>query len=644
MAKSTSTDVGSRRFILFCGAIPALIVAILALYRPSVTARLDDAVYDHTLRWAGTKPASDRVVIVDVDERSLARYGQWPWRRDVIARLVARLRDAGASVVALDIMFAEPDRNDENADKVFAATLRDGRVVLGYGLTFGTARAGSHDCALQPFSVAIVQRGGDTDASPFFRATGAVCTIPVLANAAGASGFLNAAPDRDGILRRAPLLAELDGRVYPSLALAAVAALTGARDALVLASNDHSTSLVLENDRHVPLDGQSNLLLRFRGKKRTFSYLSAADILGAPVETQALRDKIVLVGTTALGTREVVATPLDTLFVGVEVQATVADNLLQGDFIRRPEHQRAIESGATLATGCVVALLMAAGGLTLGTAFASVVLGAFWLGGVWLLASRGLFVSPLFPTLGWIAAFSAVSFARFRLERRRADIAGLESTAARTLMIQALLSLTEVRDAETGRHSRRTQQYTKVLAEALSTHPRFRHDLTLDRIELISSLAPLHDIGKVGVPDSILNKPGALTPEELAEMRRHTVYGRDVILNAEKKVPVRDESILSLAKEIVYTHHERWDGAGYPQGLHGEDIPIAGRIIAVVDVYDATTTRTLYRPSMSHEKAIAFIVSGRGSHFDPAVVDALVRVAPVFDALSAQPIAESVPA
>jgi adenylate cyclase len=586
------------------------------------------------------------VVIVDIDERSLARYGQWPWRRDVIARLVARLRDAGASVVALDIIFPERDRSDENADGLFAETLRHGRVVLGYGLTFEAAPNDSHDCALRPFSIAVVQPGGDADRSPFFRATGAVCTLPVLAKAAGASGFLNAVPDRDGILRRVPLLAELDGRVYPSFALAVVTALTGDRDALMHVSNGHSTSLAFDNHQ-VPLDGKGNLLLRFRGKKRTFPYLSAADILDGRVETQALRDKVVLVGTTALGTREVVATPLDTLFVGVEVQATVVDNLLQGDAIRRPVHQAVIESGATLATGSVVALLMATRGLLLGTSIACGGLGAFWLAAVWLLASRGLFVSPLFPTLGWIAAFGVVSLARFSLERKRADSASLESTAARTFMIQALLSLTEVRDAETGRHSRRTQLYTKLLAEELSTHPRFRRYLTPERIELISSLAPLHDIGKVGVPDRILNKPGALTPEELTEMRRHTVYGRDVILNAEKKVAVRDGAILSLAKEIVYTHHERWDGKGYPEGLRGEDIPVAGRIISVVDVYDATTTRTLYRPPMSHERAITYIVSGQGSHFDPAVVEALVRVAPAFDALSAlsaQSIAESVPA
>jgi adenylate cyclase len=595
------------------------------------------------LRWAGTKPVTDRVVIVDIDERSLATHGQWPWRRDLIARLVAQLRHAGASVVALDIMFAERDRSDENADDVFADTLRHGRVVLGYGLMFEAVPTGSQNCALHPFSIAVLQPAGGSDASPFFRATGAVCSLPVLASAAGASGFLNATPDRDGILRRVPLLAEFDGRVYPSLALAAATALTGARDGLVQVSNDNSTSLALDH-RRVPLDGKGNLLLRFRGKKRTFPYLSAVDVLDARVGSETLRDKIVLVGTTALGTREVVATPLDTLFVGVEVQATVVDNLLQGDFVRRPEDRGVIESGATLAAGIVVALLITTRGVALGTSLAFGGLGAFWLAVVWLLASRGLYVSPLFPTLGWIAALGVVSLARFGLERQRAESAGLESTAARTLMIQALLSLTEVRDAETGRHSRRTQQYTKLLAEELSAHPRFRHYLTPERIELISSLAPLHDIGKVGVPDSVLNKPGALTPDELAEMRRHTVYGRDVIVNAEKKVTVRDEVILSLAKEIVYTHHERWDGTGYPEGLRGEGIPVAGRIIAVVDVYDATTTRTLYRPPMSHEKAIAYIVAGQGSHFDPAVVEAFVRVAPVFAVLSAHSIAESVPA
>jgi response regulator RpfG family c-di-GMP phosphodiesterase len=203
-------------------------------------------------------------------------------------------------------------------------------------------------------------------------------------------------------------------------------------------------------------------------------------------------------------------------------------------------------------------------------------------------------------------------------------------------MVQSLLSLTEVRDAETGRHSRRTQQYTRILATELATNPAFSGYLTPERIELIASLAPLHDIGKVGVPDQVLNKPGLLTPDELVEMRKHPIYGRDVILKAQRDVGVNDDAILSIAKDIVYTHHEKWNGTGYPQGLRETQIPIPGRIMAVVDVYDAASTRRLYRPSVTHDDAVGVIVKGRGPHFDPDVVDAFLRVAEVLHKVSVE--------
>jgi response regulator RpfG family c-di-GMP phosphodiesterase len=227
-----------------------------------------------------------------------------------------------------------------------------------------------------------------------------------------------------------------------------------------------------------------------------------------------------------------------------------------------------------------------------------------------------------------------MTLAKVTIERRRAESAGHEKTTAQRLMVQSLLSLTEARDAETGRHSRRTQQFAKLLAEQLSTHPTFRDYLTPERIDLLSSLAPLHDIGKVGVPDRILNKPGALTAEELVEMRKHPAHGRDVILKAERQVGVRDDTILAMAKDIVYTHHERWDGTGYPEGLRGAEIPVAGRLMAVVDVYDAAVTRNLYRPSLPHDKAVDFIVAAKGTHFDAAVVEAFIRVAADFKNVS----------
>jgi len=235
-----------------------------------------------------------------------------------------------------------------------------------------------------------------------------------------------------------------------------------------------------------------------------------------------------------------------------------------------------------------------------------------------------------------------MTLAKFTVERRRADVANREKTSAQRLMVQALLSLTEVRDAETGRHSRRTQQYARLLAEQLATHPDFRAYLTRERIDLLSSLAPLHDIGKVGVPDRVLNKPGALTPEELTEMRTHPALGREVILRAEARVGVRDDATLQMAKDIVYTHHERWDGTGYPQGLRATAIPVAGRVMAVVDVYDAAHARTLYRNCLSHDATVELIVRGKGTHFDPAVVDAFLSVAPLFERASKEEIAESV--
>ena len=615
-----------------------LLTAVLAVFRPAPLARLDDSVYDILLRSARTRTPDHSVAIVDVDDRSLTTVGQWPWRRDVVGRLITSLRNAGASVVALDIIFAEADRYGLSPDAALAGVLREGRVVLGYGLTFDAAAPAQTPCVLHPIGIAIVQPSDETRYEPLFHATGAVCNLPLLGEAAGTSGFLNAAPDSDGILRRAPLVAELDGRVYPGLALASVATATGARDIALRIANVNASTLTI-NDRSVPVDGKGNLLLRYRGKKRTFPYFSAADVLADRIPAGALRDKIVFVGTTALGTREVVATPLDTLFAGVEVQATVADNLLQQDFIHRSAHGTALECLIVFALGLAIAALIAAAGITSGLIAAGASVAALWWGAVWLLSTRGVFISPLFPAMSVVTTLAVMTLAKFTVERGRANTAVREKTDAQRLMVQSLLSLTEVRDAETGRHSRRTQQYARLLAEQLATHPDFRAYLTRERIDLLSSLAPLHDIGKVGVPDRVLNKPGALTPEELTEMRTHPVLGRDVILKAEARAGVRDDATLEMAKDIVYTHHERWDGAGYPQGLRGTAIPVAGRVMALVDVYDAARARNLYQKCLPHAAIVDLIVAGNGTHFDPAVVDAFLSVADLFEKASDEAVA-----
>jgi response regulator RpfG family c-di-GMP phosphodiesterase len=291
---------------------------------------------------------------------------------------------------------------------------------------------------------------------------------------------------------------------------------------------------------------------------------------------------------------------------------------------------------AVLGLGFSVALLGARAGLAWASLGVVGCVAALWGGAGWMLSVKGAFLSPLVPTLGAIAVLAAATLATFAREHGRAERAARETALAQRLMVQSLLSVVEVRDAETGRHSRRTQLYTKLLAEQLAAHPRFHDYLTPERIDLLASLAPLHDIGKVGVPDHLLNKPGQLTGDELDEMKKHPSYGRDVILRAERQSGVHDDAILTVAKEIVYTHHEWWDGHGYPRGLQGEQIPIEGRLIALVDVYDALTTTRVYRPPMPHDEAVDLIVDGKGTHFDPAVVEAFLRVAPTLRDISVQ--------
>lgn len=649
MAKSPKSQPTRRRLVFLCGLGAVIVTGVLAVSPPALFGRLTNAAYDILLRSARLKPPTGRVVIIDVDERSLSAIGQWPWRRDLVGGLIARLQAMGAATVALDMVFAEPDRYGDRSgpdghaeahirstfDEALAATLRDGRVVLGYAMRFDRVASEPSPCVLHPVAPALLQTGDDAGEASYFRATNVVCNLPILAQAAGASGFMNAAPDADGILRRVPLLIEFENRVYPSLALAATMAATNSRDLALRIANVNTASLMIDH-RVVPVDGRANALVRYRGPKQTFPYISAADVMSGRVPAGTLQDKIVFVGTTALGTREVVATPLDTLFVGVEVQATVADNLLQQDFIRRSQFGTVLEGLVVLVLGVAVTALVASTGTLSGVLGSFISVAAVWYAAGWALSTTGVFVSPVLPTIAVIGALAVMTLVKFTVERGRADTAGRERTTAQRLMVQTLLSLTETRDAETGRHSRRTQQYVRLLAEQLSTDPEFHDYLTPERIDLVSSLAPLHDIGKVGVPDHILNKPGALTPAELAEMQKHPEYGYEVILKAEGRVGVRDDAILAVAKDIVHTHHERWDGTGYPRRLRGREIPVEGRVMAVVDVYDAITTRSLYRSPVSHDDAVKFIVERKATHFDPAVVRAFVNVAPQFQTVSAE--------
>ncbi|MDE2056846.1 MAG: HD domain-containing protein [Betaproteobacteria bacterium] len=200
-----------------------------------------------------------------------------------------------------------------------------------------------------------------------------------------------------------------------------------------------------------------------------------------------------------------------------------------------------------------------------------------------------------------------------------------QNEVIRNVTTRALACLAEIRDNETGNHILRTKSYVNIIATELAKNNKFNEFLTPEMIDKITNAAPLHDIGKVGTPDSILNKPGKLTSEEWEVMKQHAKHGADSIWHAiQYEEDIEGLDFLYKAMEIARGHHEKYDGSGYPDGLKGENIPLSARIMALADVFDALVSKRVYKQAFSIDQAIDFILEGRGTHFDPYVVDAFI--------------------
>jgi putative two-component system response regulator len=197
------------------------------------------------------------------------------------------------------------------------------------------------------------------------------------------------------------------------------------------------------------------------------------------------------------------------------------------------------------------------------------------------------------------------------------------SLESRDVTIFTFAKLAESRDKDTGAHLERIREYSRILSTHLEKHGPYVSQIDGDFVQLVYLTSPLHDIGKVAVPDNVLLKPGPLTPEEFEVMKRHASVGwetLDAVLRAHPEA-----KFLRMARDIAGSHHEKFDGTGYPLGRKGNEIPLCGRIVALADVYDALTTKRVYKPAFTHEKARDIITAGAGTHFDPAVVDAFLE-------------------
>jgi PAS domain S-box-containing protein len=459
-----------NRGILVWGLLITFVFAAIYAFLPNLFRQVDLMNYDLLLRHLPNNHESGRVVIVDLDERTLKRYGQWPWPRYRLAGLLDGIVSAKPAVIGLDMVFAEPDRTSwgrvledlgafhgrkvtsgrlppelYDNDHVLAETLARGPFVLGNQFYFKSSGISSERCVLHPLKVSFLHSGGRQEEDRRIpEGTGVLCSLPMFSEKAAATGFLNFSPDGDGMARRLQLLIRYRGKVYPSLALATALKLKGT-DSILLKRDGNSLQSLYYGTTPIPVDGHGQLLVRFRGPKRTHAYVSAADIMDGGIPPERLRGKVVLVGTSAAGMAEWLATPFGSTFPGIEAHAAAVDNLLTGDLISEPGWSKGFVLLLVVIPGAALCLFF----LFRSTVFCLVVVvlfvAALWLTTQQLFFHAGLFVGTAFPMVSIVGGYAFLAALQHREQQKRAEGSLRESEARfRTLFTMAPIPLANV--------------------------------------------------------------------------------------------------------------------------------------------------------------------------------------------------------
>lgn len=653
-----------RPLLIVTGLLLTICISMLLVCQSRFILQTELRIYDTMLDDRTSSPKTAETVMVGIDDASLEEYGQWPWPRHRLARLVNQLKSQGAKVIALDVLLPEPDRTSPEVIQAehkrelvsraeydrsikgdshslqLADSMVDANTILGcYFMFSGSGKIHTPEPPVLPKGLVVASTNHVDAAWP--RPIGAIRSLPVLTSAAGAEGFTNAKHDLDGILRRVPLLLQYQDSLTPSLALGATLLASDNRNLRII--NDGSEAVLLWGDSRVPLDRSGNMMIDFRGGKKVFPYLSAKQVLNGSLPEKSLAGKIVLVGARATGLGDIHQVPAGRALNGLEVNANIIDNLLSGSFVSRPAWSKGAELVAILIFGIVSTLLLSRSGFVISLIAVSVIVCGGYIAARELLLTYGIYISPLLPMITPVMVMTLLSLMKYSIEARKVHQRNCDLIEAQDAIIISMSALTEARDKETGRHLVRTQNYVEILARQLATLPHYSH---LDEvcIDLLAKSAPLHDIGKVGIPDAILNKPGPLTQEEVAIMKNHTLIGACALKNAISGVAHPEKlNFLYYAEQMVASHHEKWDGSGYPHGLSGTDIPLAGRLMALADVYDALLCKRSYKRTYSHADAMETILAESGRHFDPEVIEAFVAKNEEFLKISQQFVDEYVP-
>lgn len=427
MTLKLSNALKKDQLILFgVGLALTCIMAFVFSQQPQFLRLMELKVYDQYIKEYHKAPATQVPVIIDLDEKSLAAKGQWPWPRYRVAMLLKYLQAYGAVAIASDIIFVEPDRTSpvvlrqdiardlqidiefkglpgdfEDYDKLLAYNLTSGPFVLGIDFISKKKSASApsftpHECFISPAKVSVLSdRGAVKPATMLPSATEAICPIPILSKAAPQTGFITISPDSDSVYRSVPLLYNWNGEYYPNLALAALMQATGKNNMILKMSSQGVDSIKFQGTV-IPTDRHGRMFINYRGPMKSFEYISASDILDRKLPAGALKGRIAFIGTSASGLKDLRPTPLDPGYPGVEAHATVVDNILSKQFISIPNWATGLEFIGMVGAGLVTTLLLMWARPSwlvlplIGLGF------AMWYGSVFVFKEHHYFISPLY--------------------------------------------------------------------------------------------------------------------------------------------------------------------------------------------------------------------------------------------------------
>lgn len=418
--------------LLFTGFLLSVVMSVAYLAQPAFISSTNNRTIDIVMNLAPAKPASGSIVIVDIDEKSLARYGQWPWPRSLLAQLLRTINESGAASIGLDLILAEPDRSSPpnlqtgidrrlghtsgvpadllDHDQNLADTLSKGPFVLGYEFIFRDNLKSQAQCGLHPPGIVWINWSDAARDQPrFFTAQGVVCNRDLFSEAVKHSGFLNAAPDVDGILRRVPMLIRFEDRLYPSLALATLMQYAKSNQIEIQQSESSGSLGLMVGNRSVTLDTQGNMIVQFSRRADAIPRVSAGDLLDGKISPEKLKSKIVVVGSSAAGLEPAYQTSTIQIHTHTDIHAQVLDNLLTG--------QQAIRTRKFLLWEVLIGLLVAAcTGLAIArmnilpsAAVCVTLLAGSWIGMRLVFQARGYLFSPLFPTVLVVLDYAALT-------------------------------------------------------------------------------------------------------------------------------------------------------------------------------------------------------------------------------------------